>query len=252
LRQRVSGSSAEIFSGLDLIIKRLDDPVYENIDAVVSVSKKDVAGGKGRSKTSADVKAEASVETAKVSAKLSGGIGAEMESSLETIEEQVYTEILMRVIGVNEIIGEIKQLLNSIGVRNLYIFLDDFSELPNDAMELLVDVLISPLARWSEFIKFKIAAYPGRVYLGSLDKTKIEEINLDMFGLYSGGGITRMEEKAIDFVKRVIDKRISHFCKCDPSVYFDKNPDLYRVMFYASMANPRILGICFYTPMKAI
>ncbi len=110
-------------------------------------------------------------------------------------------------------------------------------------MHLLVDSLISPLSRWSDFIKFKIAAYPGRIYLGSLDNTKVETINLDMYGLYGGAGVNKMEEKAIDFVRRVVEKRIQHFCKVEPDSFFNtKSAEVWRPLFYASMANPRILG----------
>jgi hypothetical protein len=110
-------------------------------------------------------------------------------------------------------------------------------------MRLLVDALISPLSRWSEFIKFKIAAYPGRVYLGSLDKTKIEEFALDTYGLYGSAGVNKMEEKAIDFVRRVVTRRIEHYCKCDASTFFGRTDDeFWRVIFYATMANPRIIG----------
>jgi predicted transcriptional regulator len=134
-------------------------------------------------------------------------------------------------------------VLHSAPATALYIFLDDFSELPREAMRLLVDALISPLSRWSDFIKFKIAAYPGRVYIGSLDKTKIEEIYLDMYGLYGGNGVAKMEEKAIDFVRRVVEKRIQHYCKCDPDIYFGlKKSDTWRTLFYATMGNPRTLG----------
>jgi DNA-binding MarR family transcriptional regulator len=149
----------------------------------------------------------------------------------------------MRVIGVNGVMSELQKILSSLDIKSLYIFLDDFSELPREAMHLLVDALISPLARWSDFIKFKIAAYPGRVYLGSLDKTKIEEIQLDMYGLYGASGVAKMEEKATDFVRRLVEKRIQYFCKVDPGTFFNLNlSDIWRTLFYASMANPRILG----------
>ena len=157
--------------------------------------------------------------------------------------EQGYARLLMRVVGVNEIISELKDILKTIGIRYLYIFLDDFSELPREAMIILVDTLISPLTRWSEFIKFKIAAYPGRVYIGSLDQTKIEEFYLDIYGLYGASGVAVMEEKATDFVKRVVERRLLVYCKSEPDVYFDtKSDEIWKILYYSSMANPQILG----------
>lgn len=149
----------------------------------------------------------------------------------------------MRIIQIPDVIDELKKILSSIGMRKLYIFLDDFSELPSDAMSAVVDGLISPLSRWSDFIKFKIAAYPGRIYIGDLDKTKIEEISLDIYDLYGGGGVSQMEEKATDFVRRITEKRLKHY-KIDADMVFGKGrgEDIYRTLFFSCMANPRMLG----------
>lgn len=239
LKERVSGTSAEVFAGLDKVIEKLDNPDYENIAGFVSKKTKTNTSAKNSNKTA--VSAKVSVSPSKVEA----GVGAKVDFQRvnNQKDEEVYTQILMRIIGVNDVIEEIKNILGSIGIKSLYIFLDDFSELPREPMHLLVDVLISPLARWSDFIKFKVAAYPGRVYLGSLDRTKIEEIQLDMYGLYGGSGVAKMEEKAAEFVKRIVEKRIQHFCKLEADIFFNhKANNLWRNFFYASMANPRILG----------
>ncbi|WP_193753057.1 hypothetical protein [Sphingomonas endophytica] len=239
LRDRVSGTSAEIFHGLDKVIKNLDNPNYEDIVGILTKQVKINNKDQESEKLTAGSKLTAS--PASVGAEVS--VGAELNQSHENADEEIYTKLLMRVIGVNDVIAEIKRILDSLGIRSLYIFLDDFSELPREAMQLLVDALISPLARWSDFIKFKIAAYPGRVYLGSLDKTKIEEIQLDLYGLYGSSGVAKMEEKATDFVRRIVEKRIQHFCKVEASSFFNHRvPDVWRTLFYASMANPRILG----------
>lgn len=239
LRETVMGTSAEVFAGLDRIISKLDDPDYENIDGIVSLTRKQSATGKVSSKVGATAKVSANL----VSAGAELGSTIEQQYSADAGAEEAHVQLLMRVIGVTDLISQLQQVLAAIGIKNLYIFLDDFSELPPDSMKILVDAIISPLSRWSDFIKFKIAAYPGRVYLGSLDTTKIEEIHLDIHGLYASAGVTKMEEKAIDFVQRLVEKRISHFCRSSPDTYFaTKNPDFWRVLFYASMANPRILG----------
>ncbi|MDM7927058.1 hypothetical protein [Blastomonas fulva] len=239
LKDRVSGTSAEVFSGLDAIIEKLNKPDYENIAGIIAKQ----VHSKSIQQESDKVSATAASKISPTKIEGEASIAAESVLASERGDEEIYTQLLMRVIGINDVISELKQILNSLGIKSLYLFLDDFSELPREAMHLLVDALISPLARWSDFIKFKIAAYPGRVYLGSLDTTKIEEIHLDMYGLYGSAGVAKMEEKATDFVRRLIEKRIQHFCKCDASMYFNmRSTDLWRTLFYASMANPRILG----------
>ncbi|WP_137130362.1 hypothetical protein [Rhizobium sp. FY34] len=239
LRERVSGTSAEVFAGLDLLITKLDNPDYEDIAGIVSKQIKKNNSARHDSKATGSVNFEVSSTDVAIGV----GVGAEVSKLGEHADEELYTQILMRIIGINDIISEIQKILGALGIKRLYIFLDDFSELPQQALHLLVDALISPLARWSDFIKFKIAAYPGRVYLGSLDKTKIEEIQLDMYGLYGGSGVAKMEEKAIDFVQRLVEKRIQHFCKVDAEVFLNvKLNEFWRTLFHACMANPRILG----------
>jgi hypothetical protein len=239
LKERVRGTAAEVFAGLDQIIKKMETPQYEVINAFVALDKKVTAKEKDTFKGTAG--GEFTVNPDKIGISVRAGVEASAEQA--GIQEDSYVQLLMRVVGVNDVISELRNILSAIDVKHLHIFLDDFSELPEEAMRVLVDSLIAPLTRWSEFIKFKIAAYPGRVYLGSLDKTKIEEFHLDTFGLYGSSGVMKMEDKATDFVQRVIEKRILHFCKISPNAYFvDRHGDLWRTLFYASMANPRILG----------
>jgi len=137
-----------------------------------------------------------------------------------------------------------KKLLSDIEIRHLYIIIDDFSELPEEAMRVVVDALLAPLNNWSEeFIKFKIAAYPGRIYYGDIDRTKIDEIYLDLFYLFGTSDVTTMEEHAIAFTKRLIEQRLGRFAKADAEIFFDgQSEDIWRTLFFASMANPRTLG----------
>ena len=239
IKDRVRGTSAEIFAGLDKIVEKLERPDFESIEGFVELSRK--TSSKEQSASKASLESEIGADAKGAKAQLKGSL--EASSSHADAADEEYSQILMRIVGVNGLIDELKEVLKALGIKYLYIFLDDFSELPEEPMRLLVDALISPLSRWSEFIKFKIAAYPGRVYLGGLDKTKIEELYLDTYGLYGSSSVSRMEEKATDFVRRVVSRRIEHYCKCDPSVYFGSVSDeMWRVLFYATMGNPRILG----------
>ena len=102
----------------------------------------------------------------------------------------------MRVFNVKEVLLRLKSVLSGVGVKHLYVFVDDFSELPEDAMAVVVDALLAPLNNWSEeLIKFKVAAYPHRVYYGQIDKTKIDEIYLDLYRLYGTSDVSAMDKK---------------------------------------------------------
>lgn len=164
-------------------------------------------------------------------------------SNNSSLGEEESTFIL-RTLNITVILENLQDLLSSIGVKTLYVFIDDFSELPQQAMEIFVDSVLGPLNNWSnELIKFKIACYPNRVYLGPIDPQKIDEVSLDLFRLYGETDVSTMESKAIDFTKRLIDSRLMHYCGRPLSYFCEEDFDgVYRQMYYASMANPRTLG----------
>jgi DNA-binding MarR family transcriptional regulator len=168
----------------------------------------------------------------------------EISSGLKDTTSEEYSQVLLRTFNINGIIEEMADLLEGIGVKHLYIFIDDCSELPEEAMRVFVDTVLGPLNNWSnELIKFKVAAYPGRIYYGKIDPTKVDEVYLDLFRLYGDKDVSTMEEKAIDFTKRLIDSRFSYFVGKSFSEFCDSDSqEIYRQLFFASMANPRILG----------
>ena len=155
-----------------------------------------------------------------------------------------FSDVLLNVFDPAGLIRKLKTVLEKAAIRHLYLLIDDFSELPEDAMKIVVDVLLAPMNNLSdEFVKLKIAAYPGRIYLGAIDRTKIDEVYLDLFKLYGSSDITKLEESGKDFTYRLISQRISHFCGGDPVRFFDKNSDeAFRQLFNAGLCNPRILG----------
>lgn len=174
----------------------------------------------------------------------------EVSVDQKTAEEQgqakdaQFSDVLLNVFDPATLIRKLKGVLEKAEIRHLYLLIDDFSELPEDAMQIVVDVMLAPMNNLSdEFIKLKIAAYPGRIYLGAIDRTKIDEVYLDLFKLYGSGDITKLEESGKDFTYRLISQRISHFCGGDPVRFFDKNSDeAFRQLFNAGLCNPRILG----------
>jgi len=115
-------------------------------------------------------------------------------------------------------------------------------------MRVVVDTILAPLNNWSdELIKFKVAAYPARVYYGDIDKTKIDEIYLDLYYLYGTTDVSGMEEKAIDFTRRLLHSRLQYYCGADYAKFFDATDDeFWRLLFYATTANPRNLGHILY------
>ena len=161
--------------------------------------------------------------------------------------ETNFSSVYMQIFQIKTFIEEVKEVLKDLKIKHIVILLDDFSEIDDTAIETFVDVLLAPLNNWSEeFIKFKIAAYPNRIHYGKIDPGKIDIINLDFYNLYSEFERNKMEEGAIDFTKRLIEKRITFFTGKSPSDYFDTSrntiEEYYELIFQTSMNVPRIIG----------
>jgi hypothetical protein len=238
-KETVTGTISELFEGLDDVLEeasedrfvsalgiRITEVQTKNDATVHSHSTIGVSGSLSR-----EPELPTSAEFSNMSRQSSG-------------QERQYGEVLLRSFDIKKLITRLKDLLQALGIRHLYVLIDDFSELPEEAMRVVVDVLLAPLNNWSdEFIKFKIAAYPGRIYFGEIDKTKLDEVYLDLYNLYGSGDVSRMEESGVEFTRRLVTARIEHYCSTKPSEFFegDEN-DVWRQLFYASMANPRMLG----------
>ena len=248
IRNAVGGTLHELFADLDELVEQA------NADNFVSVlgayqteatdrSQEDRSGQDG---VTAEVKRQRRLPSATLSASATSNYSATTE------QERAYADVLMRTFNIREYIARLRALLGKVSIGHLYVFVDDFSELPAEAMKVVVDSIVAPLNNWSdELIKFKVAAYPGRIYYGSIDKTKIDEVNLDLFALYGTTDHATMEDKAMDFTRRLIERRLRHYGDTDALPYFvgeyQRNADeVWRQLFYATMANPRNLGYILY------
>jgi DNA-binding HxlR family transcriptional regulator len=154
-------------------------------------------------------------------------------------------ETLLRQFNFSAFTDDLKKALSVFGIRKVFLLVDDFSELPQQAMEVFIKDIIAPLNNSTHgLFNFKIAAYPGRIYLGDIDRSKIDEVALDAFELYGARRSSQqMEEKAIEFMKRLLNKRITHYCGVSVENFFEDNVEnVWEALYHATFANPRTLG----------
>ncbi len=241
LKERLLSSSDEVFEALDDLIESSRTSLFNDVTGIKVVGKKE--GSKSEASSNAKVSATISADAAGIPKIAADGAVAAASSSSNQNEDE-FSQILLRSFNIKSIINELGEILQGFGIKRLYVFIDDFSELPEDAMSIFVDSILAPLNNWSqELIKFKIAAYPGRIYYGQIDKTKIDEAFLDPFKLYGSNDVSNLEENAIDFTSRLIDTRLKHFCKAQLSDFVEANPEeVAKLLFFATMGNPRNLG----------
>lgn len=169
-----------------------------------------------------------------------------------------FSEVLLKCFNPVLIMRSIRELLKNIGINHVFVCLDDFSEIDYDAMKVFVDVIIAPLNNLSdEFFKFKIAAYPGRIYLGDIDPQKIEQIRLDFYELYQARTVTDVHSQAQGSIRKLIEKRTEFFCKKAPEEFFDTSratlEEYYKALFDITSCVPRNVGwILWYANQQSI
>jgi Cdc6-like AAA superfamily ATPase len=234
-----SGGLDELFGDLDELMRSVDEERFTSVLSARIVKVEQKRGTREEEKRSDEAGLTISKDP---SVTLRAGDSYSDETTQS--REAEFADILMRVFSIKEFLSELKSLLNKLSIRHLYVLVDDFSELPEEAMRLVVDALLAPLNNWSdEFVKFKIAAYPGRVYYGAIDKTKVDEVFLDLYRLYGTSDVSTMEDKAADFTRRLVERRLQHYAGCGLESYLDRiREDVWKQLFFATMANPRILG----------
>jgi len=240
IKSKFGGSLDELFEDLDALLEDAETDRFMSVLGMKALSVDQQESSSEKTNSSATIGGELSSKP-----KLNVKIGAVREKQSAATEDVRYADILMRTFDIKILLIQLKNVLNKLGVRHLYVLVDDFSELPEEAMHIVVDALLAPLNNWSEeFIKFKIAAYPGRIYYGQIDKTKIDEVYLDLFRLYGTSDVSSMEEKATDFTRRLVVRRLDYYGAGNALAFFEpsSSEDIWRILFFATMANPRILG----------
>ena len=234
-----SGSQSELFANLDEFIVELQENEYLDVTGTILETRHNSDRQKGAEKVEAGASIKLS-PTPDVSSRLL----VDLLHEEEVKQSQNYSKVFIQIFKIRELISRFKEASVTLNIKHIYIFIDDFSELPQSKMKEVVDTILAPFNNWSdEFIKLKIAIYPGRLYSGDIDISKVDEIYLDIYRAYGRNDINSMEERAMDFIQRLITTRTRHFCQDEPDIYFDTDSsDLWRTLFYSCLGNPRILG----------
>ena len=176
---------------------------------------------------------------------------SDFDKTLEDAEVyKEYSEVVLQAFPFSDLINEIRDLLEEARMSRLVVFFDDFSELNYVDQRLFVDVVLAPLNNASnEMVKLKIAGYPGRVYYGKIDPTKVDTISIDFSSLYETTEVQEMEASAIDYATRLLDTRFAAFGE-KVSDYFDLSVplgDYLKLMFQTSFNVPRLMGALLHT-----
>ncbi|MFI3213803.1 MAG: hypothetical protein R3Y24_10710 [Eubacteriales bacterium] len=176
-------------------------------------------------------------------------LNEELVSITSGNKENFFNSVFLQVFEIKSVIEEISDILSKMQVTRLVLLLDDVSEIEYSAMQTFIDTIVAPLNNWSnEFVKFKVAFYPGRIYYGQIDPGKIDTVYLDFYKLYSTFEANKMNSNAIDFTERIIESRFKYYGK-NFNDFIDTSQthiyEYYELIFNTTMNVPRIIGYLF-------
>ena len=210
-----------------------------------SITRKTEDHTKQLQRTNAKANAGVDVSLTRVAAKLNTEASALEEALADSKVYESYSDAVLRSFPFSDILNEIKQLLETLGLKRLVIFFDDFSEITWSDQRLFVDVVLAPLNNSSdERVKLKIAGYPGRVYYGRIDPGKVDTVCLDFAELYKSHDIQSAEGSAIDYTTRLLSHRFQAF-QLDIRDFFAIRAgfeESMRVLFETTFNVPRLMG----------
>ena len=235
-------------------------PKFEDVSLIIQSTNqlKGAISNEITNTTTDRIKGNASTKDGSLEVSCDEAIGTKTSSSEEEMKQ--FSSLLLRHFSIKEYMEKISSELKSLGIIRVHIFLDDFSEIDFEAQQVFVNTILAPLNNWSEkFFRFKVGSYPKRIFYGDIEKGKINEISLDYYNIYKVKDLPELEEKAIDFLDRLLTKRFKFYLNEQPSIIFqldskDNTWDSYKeLLFQASMNIPRVLGyILHYCYQSAV
>lgn len=236
-------------SKLSKLKENIKSPEFVDVSLIVQSTNqaKGINSHENASNTSVQLKGTMSPKDPSFEVSCGDAVEVKNSSSEEEIKE--FSTLLLRHFSIKEYMEKISSELKSLGITKVHIFLDDFSEIDFEAQQVFVNTILAPLNNWSEkFFRFKVGSYPKRIFYGDIEKGKINEISLDYYNIYKVKDLPELEEKAIDFLDRLLTKRFKFYLNEHPSIIFqidakDNTWESYKeLLFQVSMNIPRVLG----------
>lgn len=238
VKEKISNKSGD--QEINQLFEEIKEGQYldKDFERVVQLSASQVDGNKKGVKGQLNLK----------SIGISGDLSAEHNSNTTiSIEKHEY-----RIFSINDILKKLSHICQANDITKIYLFLDDFSELSRESQKVIVDSLIAPIiSSYNELFVVKIAAYPGRIYKGNIDKTKLPSHSLDFYDAYdlSSQTYNSMEKDAKQYINRALTKRLNYYTDEQLEVQdlfaIDETNNIesyLELLFYASFANLRALG----------
>lgn len=213
--------------------KLVETPIFTNVNRIL------------KTQTESSVSEEVITE---LKASLNTGVDGSIKCVSGAKENCDYSHTLARIFNISEIISKFTTILDICNRNNIFIFIDDYSELSRGERKIFMDTIIAPMYHIGvDKINFKIACYPNKIAPLNLDSGKYSMTSIDLYDVYGqNNNISVTEKLATEYIERLLTNRSEKYCENDIQYYFDlKNNsmnDYYKILHKVSMNIPRVLG----------
>lgn len=260
-------TESEFKADLEALFIEISTPKYEDITAITKIKSAESKSKKysTENKTTSGAELNPGIKVSEGMTEIGlGKLNKEDSIALTENEEELttqeYSTVLIRYFNIIDFINKVKAILSKVGIEQVFICLDDASELDEGPLDIFMRTLVVPLNNSADrFFNFKISFYPGRDHLPDIDRTKVDPFNLDYYNLYHDKGVDKVEDNAIAYTKRLLEKRFKYFFGINVNLedFFDVKSlsldEYYKIIFQASANVPRNIGkILWYSAKRSI
>jgi hypothetical protein len=133
---------------IDKINKLLDNSFEAQITDVTAFKQASYRAGQERSatnKSAGEGSAEGTLSFGSTKVSVTGKLSGESSNVTNETRSAEYSALLVRTFNLTKIIEDLREVFNAAGIKRLFVFIDDFSELSEEAMHVFVDKVLAPI-----------------------------------------------------------------------------------------------------------
>jgi hypothetical protein len=197
------------------------------------------ATNKNKTKVGADAKFSAGIDDLSVS------LGASTEQVNEAEHEQEWSEKTEYRLNISDIINLIGEIRQKASISSIYIFIDEFSSLP-EILQRRFTTLLKKMLGNQRGIYIKLSVITDYYTLGSsiILQRDLFELPLDLDALVErSDSLNAAMSGLADFTERLIEQRLAAYTNLRPQNLLDDPARAYRELSRAAMGVPRTLGL---------
>lgn len=185
--------------------------------------------------------------TAKLSigAEVTASVGAGVKQAEENEDEREWSEKTEFRLNISDIIRLIGEIREAASVASIYLFIDEFSSLPEPLQRRFTTLLKKMLGN-QRGVYIKLSVITDNYTLGSsiILQRDLFELPLDLDALVErSDSLNAAMAGLASFTERLVEQRLAAYTNLQPAALLEDPPRAYRELSRAAMGVPRTLGL---------